>query len=278
MLLDLQAQEPSSSSRRGRPREVSETHLWFGLLHAALHGMTSYQDWWRRMCSEPIGSFALINLSDDALIKRLRQAGLEPLRALLHQTAAALAPRLAAVKAIDLAPFARQIMALDETTLDAVMRHLPSLRPLRKGDPALLAGKLATRFDLRRQQWEFVQFRANVQANCKVEILSLLDGLLQESLLLFDLGYFSFAWFDYLTQARYWYVTRLREKTSYEIVHTFYRHEGTLDALVWLGSAHGARAGHLVRLVRFHDGQALRTYLTNVLDRPVSVKRQLSRL
>lgn len=263
--MTLDPQE-SASPGRGRPRVVSETHLWFGLLHAAFHGMTCYQDWWRRMCSEPIGCFAPVEISDDALLKRLRQAGLQPLRDLLHQTSAVLAAHLPPSTAIDLAPFAREIVALDETTLDAVMRHLPSLRPLRNGDPALLAGKLATRFDLRRQQWEFVQFRANVHANCKVEILSLLEGLPQESLLLFDLGYFSFAWFDYLTHMHYWYVTRLREKTSYQIVHTFYRQEGILDALVWLGSTHGARAGHLVRLVRFHDGQALRTYLTNVLD------------
>ena len=69
----------------------------------------------------------------------------------------------------------------------------------------------------------------------------------------------------------YWYISRLREKTTYRILHTYYRHEGILDAVVWLGSSHGARAGHAVRLVRFHDGHGLRTYLTNVLD-----PRQLS--
>lgn len=39
-----------------------------------------------------------------------------------------------------------------------------------------------------------------------------------------------------------------------------------LDALVWLGSAHGPRAGYAVRLVRFGDGQGLRMSLTKVLD------------
>ena len=265
-LLELEASDSASASHRGRPLEVSWMHLWLGLLTAAFEGMDSYQDWWRLMCSQAIGPFDPLDLTDDALIKRLRQAGLQPLLDLLHHVSSLLAPRLAELPTTQLAPFAHEILALDETTLDAVMRHLPSLRPLRKGEPGLLAGKLAGRFNIRTQQWDFVQFRANAQANCKVEILSLLEGVPLESLLLFDLGYFSFAWFDYLTQAHYWYVTRLREKICYQLIHTFYRDEGTLDALVWLGSSHGARAGYPVRLVRFHDGHGLRTYLSNVLD------------
>jgi hypothetical protein len=39
-----------------------------------------------------------------------------------------------------------------------------------------------------------------------------------------------------------------------------------LDAVVWLGSAHGPRAAEAVRLVRFGDGKGLRMYLTNVRD------------
>jgi Transposase DDE domain len=149
---------------------------------------------------------------------------------------------------------------------DAMQRHLASQRDLPDGDSRLLPGKLAGRFDIRTQQWDFVQFRANVQANCKVDLCSLLLGLPLGSLILFDLGYFSFPWFDYLTQMQYWFVCRLREKTTYQLQHVFYRHEGILDALVWLGSSHGARAGHLVRLVRFYDGTQVRCYLTNVLD------------
>ncbi len=70
------------------------------------------------------------------------------------------------------------------------------------------------------------------------------------SLILFDLGYFSFAWFDYLTQMGYCYICRWREKTTYRIIHTYYRHHEILDAVVWLGASKGAHAGHAVRLVR----------------------------
>ena len=49
-------------------------------------------------------------------------------------------------------------------------------------------------------------------------------------------------------------------------MHVYYQQGVLLDAVVWLGSAHGARAGRAVRLVRFGDGRGLRMYFTNVLD------------
>ena len=54
-----------------------------------------------------------------------------------------------------------------------------------------------------------------VLPNCKVDVISLLEGLPWRSLILFDLGYFSFAWFDYLTSMGYWWISRLREKTRW---------------------------------------------------------------
>jgi len=45
------------------------------------------------------------------------------------------------------------------------------------------------------------------------------------SLILEDLGYFGFAWLDWLTDAGYWFISRLKEKTSYEILHTFIQDE-----------------------------------------------------
>jgi hypothetical protein len=129
-----------------------------------------------------------------------------------------------------------------------------------------LPGKLAGRYDVRKQQWDLVQWRQDAQANCKMNVGSLLQGLPAGSLLLFDLGYFAFWWFDQLSERGYWWISRLREKTSYEIVHVYWRYEGHLDALIWLGAYRANRAGRMVRLIRFWDGQMLHTYITNVLD------------
>jgi hypothetical protein len=104
-----------------------------------------------------------------------------------------------------------------------------------------------------------------VHENCRVDMLDFIQGLSVGSLLLFDLGYFSFIFLDTLTEWKLWWVCRYREKTSYRIVHEFYRHNEVLDALVWLGTGQ-KQARHLIRLVRFGDGIGVRMYLTNVCD------------
>jgi hypothetical protein len=101
--------------------------------------------------------------------------------------------------------------------------------------------------------------------NSLVDLLPFLEDLVKGTLLLFDLGYFSFFLFDTLTDRGLWWISRYRASTSYQIVHTFYRHHEVLDALVWLGSRHLC-SGHLARLVRFGDGVQVRMYLTNITD------------
>ena len=95
--------------------------------------------------------------------------------------------------------------------------------------------------------------------------LDFLQGLSEGSLLLFDLGYFSFTFFDTLTQRKQWWVSRYRENTSYSIAHVFYRQCEGKGALVWLGTGQ-KQARHLRRLVRLGDGVGVRMYLTNVCD------------
>lgn len=257
--------------RRGAPQQISWPHLWLSLLWSVLLGMDNYQDWRRSVASEPIGSFQPVRLSSSALVKRLQQAGLQPLQQYFLHFNQAIATRLTPSVTSPLASFATHIVALDESTLDSLARHLSWQRALPTGHAALLPGKLAGLFDIREQCWLNLQFRPDAQQNCKVDVLSLLEGLPWHSLILFDLGYFSFAWFDYLTSMGYWWISRLREKTSYQMLHVYYQHGVILDALVWLGSRNGPHAGRAVRLVRFGDGRQIRSYLTNVLD-----PRQLS--
>jgi hypothetical protein len=89
-----------------------------------------------------------------------------------------------------------------------------------------------------------------------------------DSLILEDLGYFGFPWLDWLTDAGYWFVSRLKEKTSYQVLHTFIRDEtqGYLDAVIWLGAYRSDKAAHAVRLIQFRKGNQIYRYITNVLD------------
>lgn len=269
-VLDALPADPprSTPGKRGAPQKVSWAHLWFRLIFCVMGGMRSYQDLRRDLAEQPLGPFPRLVLTDDALIKRFKQAGLAPLQELLARLSQRLGRLLSQLCPCALASFASAIVSFDETTWDAVQRRVSSLRQVPRGDPRLLPGKLAARFNIRTQLWDLVQFRDDPQGNCKLDVCSLLEGLEVGTLLLFDLGYFSFAFFDYLSEMGYWYISRLRDDTHYQIEHTFYRHDGTLDALVWLGSLgrNGSRTGRLVRLVRFWDGKALRLYLTNQTD------------
>lgn len=258
---------PQEPPRRGRGRPLSLTwpHLWLGLLWAVLEGLSGYRATTRYLATTPLGPFAPVSLTGSALLQRLQQAGMPPLHELFATFGLWLA-QLVAPPACTLAPFASQIVALDETKLDTLVRRLPWQRQHQPGDPALLAGKLAALFDIRAQRWLRLQYVTEALRNCKQEVLPLIEELPWHSLLLFDLGYFSFPLFDYLTERGYYWISRYREKTCYQLLHVYYQQGVILDALVWLGSPNGPRAGRAVRLVRFGDGKQLRLYFTNVLD------------
>ncbi|MEA2641207.1 MAG: hypothetical protein QOF51_2601, partial [Chloroflexota bacterium] len=201
-----------------------------------------------------------------------------PLAQLFAQLSTVLAERLAPYADQTLAPFASAVLALDATTLDPVARMLPELRPLPPGDRQLLPGRLNALFDLRLQQWRTVVHQDDPMQNEKVVAWDLLADLPPGCLLVADLGYFGFAWFDELTARGYWWVSRLRAKTSTTLIHAYYDDGRTFDGLVWLGAHRADRAAHAVRLVRFQVGATTYQYLTNVLDPPHLPIRDIARL
>ena len=262
-----------SQGKRGRPQQVEWMQILLGLLMSVVCGMSNYQQLWRRLRRQGVAGYEPVKVQDDAIIKRLKGAGLGPFEEFFECLGKAGQHNQAGPSACSLAPFATEIVAIDEMTGEQMQRHLKEQRHLPPGDKGLLPGKLAGRLNLRSQQWERVPWQEDAQANCKAQMLSLLKGLAAGSLLVFDLGYFSFAWFDYLSERGYWWISRLREGTSYRLVHTFYRYEGVLDALIWLGAYRANQAGEVVRLVRFWDGKHLHGSISNVLDpRQLSMK------
>jgi hypothetical protein len=272
--------EPGAPAGRapGRPPILPALCLWAGLLVCVLHGFSSHLALWRLLTGVGLWSFPRLPITDQALYHRLARDGTGPLERLFAHLSALLADRLAPYAAATPAPFATAVYALDETTLDQVARLLPALRAAPAGAATLLPGKLAGLFDLRRQQWARVEYIENPQQNEKVAARALVAGLAAGSLILADLGYFGFAWFDELTAAGLWWVSRLRAKTSYTVLHTFYAHGDTLDALIWLGAHRADRAQHAVRLVQFQQGGVLYRYVTNVLDPAVLSMAEIARL
>jgi hypothetical protein len=272
--------DPKEAARTGpgRPRVLPSLCLWAGLLVCVLRGFSSQLDLWRRLTWQGLWEYPRFPLSDQAIYLRLAKAGTAPLEALFVQISALLTARIAAYAATDLAPFASQVVAIDETTLDPVARTLPALRGLPAGDDQRLPGKLAAILDLRSQQWIHLEHREYAHENDKVAARGLLAHLQTGALILADLGYFGFAWFDDLTDAGFWWVSRLRAKTSYTVLHAFYDDGTTFDGLIFLGAYRADRAKHAVRLVSFQVGATSRQYITNVTDPTVLSLLDIARL
>lgn len=250
----------------GRPRILPAMCLWAGVLVCVLRGFTSQLAVWRLLSLEQLWFYPRFEVTDQAIYNRLARDGTEVLERLFEQISAVLAERLTPYEQKELAPFASAVVAIDESTLDPVARLLPALRQVPKGDKQLLPGKLAGVFDIRLQQWRQVLHVPDPNQNEKVVARTLLSNVEPGALVLADMGYFGFKWFDDLTDGGYWWISRLRARTSYEVIHTYFEEGDTFDGIVWLGAYRADRAAHAVRLVTFRRGRKLHCYITNVLD------------
>jgi hypothetical protein len=260
ILLELSAAPPRTGP--GRPWVLPAFALWAGVLVGVARGFSSQLEVWRLLTASGLWDLPHYAVKDDALYIRLKDAGRDTFQTLFAHVTAVLQRQLRPVSN-SLAAFASGVYALDGMTLDAVSQRLPALRG---HDDTPLGGKIAAVFDVRAQLWRTLRFVEDARANDKAAARDLLTGLASGSLLLADLGYFAFKWFDDLTDQGYFWISRLRAKTSYVPIHVFYQGAGVLDALVWLGQHRADRAAHAVRLVQITRQGKTWAYLTNVLE------------
>ena len=153
--------------------------------------------------------------------------------------------------------------ALDGTTLEALFRKLQALQEVLE---APLGGHLGAVCDLVSHLPVKVWYAENPATNDKAFLPALLAWLPKESLLVFDLGYFAFTFFDALSEAGSWFVTRLREKTSFTVQQTLLARPQVRDQIVHLGKYRSNPAAYPVRLIEVYVEGAWRRYITNVLD------------
>lgn len=277
----LEASEPlpdTKSYYAGRPTTVPALVLWSSVLVAVIRGFTSQLAVWRLIAWNGFWGHTIYQLSDQAVYNRLAKGGKVVMRELFYRVRDGLKARLEPYAQTNLGQFASGVYAIDGSTLDKIGRYLPRLREVANGDSGLLPGKMLALFDLRRQQWVEMIYVENPNQNDKVEAQELVGQLPPQSLILADLGFFSFAWFDYLTSKGYWWISRLREKTSYALIHTYYQSDIYFDGVIWLGKYRADRAAYAVRLVQFTLGKVQYRYITNVLDPHVLPLREIALL
>lgn len=261
---------PARRSGPGRPALLPAMLLWSGMLVCLLRGFSSQLQLWRLLSSHGLWDWPRVRITDMALYKRLERTPPEALRSFFEQITAVLATRYAAVSDVPLASWATGVFALDHTVLDPVVRKLKLLRDVPRGSPQLFPGALACLFDVRRQQWQKVEFLENAHEHGLRRAREMVADLLPGSLLLMDLGFFGFDWFDHLTEQGLFFIVRLRAKTSY-VTHQVLCHvrKGDMllcESLVYLGAFGSARGQHPLRLIEITWGERTYRYLTNVLD------------
>ncbi|MGH7867162.1 MAG: transposase, partial [Candidatus Dormibacteraceae bacterium] len=255
----------------GRPAELPDLSLWMAVIVVVLRGLWSQRAIWRLLVGGGLWTEACYDICDQTVYSRLARHGSGPLPALFVRLTELL--RQWQARSLEsyeqhsgtLAPFAREVVAIDESTLDAVCRRVRPLRQVPDGDARLLPGKLVGAFDVRLQLWRAMHYVEQVTDNEKEHALDMLACLAPGTLLLFDLGYFSFAWFDALTKGNYPWVTRLRELTTMVVMHTYYDDGSNWDKLVWLG-IWDTQGAYLVRAVQVTYAGVTHRYVTNVLN------------
>lgn len=262
----------------GRPPILPAALLWASLTIGVLRGVMSQAAVWRLVQDRQLWRGRQIAVSDEAVYKRLAAPGPSPLGTLFADMTRLLRARIAPWQDRSLAPFARDVVAIDQTTLDPVARSLPSLRALPVGASALLPGKIAGVFDIRRRLWTRLEIIEHPHQNEKVGARALIAELTPGTLILADMGYFSFRWFDELTDVGHFWISRLPAKVSVTVVHTLVMRDAYREQLVFLGRYRADRSKHLVRYVQYATARGTHTFITNVCDPAVLPVRQMADL
>jgi hypothetical protein len=154
----------------------------------------------------------------------------------------------------------RQVLAVDGSTLDALLRKVGLLRGAERPP---LAGRMTALLDLCSRLPQKIWYEEDATAHDQRFWPWIQAALGQGTLLLYDLGYTNFLRFRELTEAGVTWLTRAKSNLAHTVERTLVQSSQVRDELVWIGS--GAERQQ-VRLVAVLVGTTWRRYLTNELD------------
>ncbi len=168
-----------------------------------------------------------------------------------------------------------RIALVDGSTLEALRKKT---RVLRECEGLVLGGKMMVMVEAfnHRPLWQL--YTEDAAANDKRFATEIMAAVPVGGLLVFDLGFFSFLWFDDFTASKKFLVTRMREKTAYRTVRELSSSPGYRDEIIEVGHYRSNPCRYPLRMVSvLWQGKWYR-YLTNVLDPQVLSARQVCEL
>src|SRR5882724_8547890 len=155
-----------------------------------------------------------------------------------------------------------EVCARLQVQAPAAVPH-PSWAPVREHFP-LLAIVDGSTLEALRQKTQVLQQRES--------------PVLGGGLLVFDLGFFSFLWFDDFTTSHRFFVTCMREKTAYRTVRELSSSPYYRDAIIAVGQYRSNPCQYPLRMVSVQWEGVWYRYLTNVLDTQVLSARHVCEL
>jgi hypothetical protein len=168
-----------------------------------------------------------------------------------------------------------QLAIVDGSTLEALRKKTAVLRQ-REG--LVLAGRVMVMVEAfsHRPLWQL--YTEEAAANDKRFAAEILAALPVGGLLIFDLGFFSFLWFDAFTEQQKYFVTRMREKTAYHTVQVLSQGPYYRDEHIAVGQYRSNPCQHPLRMVSVWWQGTWYRYLTNVLTPQELSARQVCEL
>jgi hypothetical protein len=155
------------------------------------------------------------------------------------------------------------IWIADGSTLEELRKRLKLFPDKGK---TTLAGRMMVVVELFTHRPMASWYTASSTANDKQWLNELLKQLPVGGLLLFDLGFFKFLWFDQFTESAKYFLTRQREKTSFTVKRTLSSGSHYRDEIIEMGNYRSNPCKHALRMVSVLWGATWYRYLTNVLD------------
>ena len=166
------------------------------------------------------------------------------------------------------------IWIADGSTLEELRKKLKALSE----SGTVLGGKMMMIVEAFSHNPVATWYNEDAKVNDKIFTEKILEKLPKNGLLIFDLGFFKFPWFDEFTDNQKFFVSRLREKTSYSVIRclssgAFYR-----DEIIQMGQYRSNPCKHPVRLVSVLWGKNRYYYITNVVDPTLLSSQQICEL
>jgi hypothetical protein len=168
-----------------------------------------------------------------------------------------------------------RIAIVDGSRLEALRNKT---QVLREHAGLVLGGKMMVMVEAlsHRPLWQL--YTDDAAANDQRLVAEILAALPVGGLLVFDLGFFSFVWFDDFTASDRFFVTRMREKTAYRTVQELSSSPHYRDARIQVGQYRSNPCTYPLRMVAVWWQGTWSRYLTNVLDPHVLSARQVCEL